>query len=118
GKPDNAYLIDLLRKIAAVFRVDLSETTQAVYWEILYDYPKSAIEQAAQRVIREWPEASKMPTPAFILERIEDAIRKNRDGDLLVRQDKPADWEPDAAAKIIAEVKAAALKHFPSTARE
>src|SRR5215510_5997462 len=99
GKPDNAYLIDLLRKIAAVFRVDLSETTQEAYWDILKDYPKSALELAAQRVIREWSEASKMPTLAFILERIEDAIRQSRNGDLLTRQDKPPDWEPDAAEK-------------------
>jgi hypothetical protein len=63
-------LLALLLKLAAAFRVEMSEATQAVYLETLSTHPVSQVEQAVKRTIAEWDKPSLMPTLAFILARL------------------------------------------------
>lgn len=73
-KPQPDYLLELLREIAAAFRVDLSEATLAVYLGKLSKYPWSHLEIAKDRTIEQWPEASKMPTIKFITDRLPQEV--------------------------------------------
>ena len=105
GKPEIEYLLGYLRKMAAAFRVELSEATQEVYVEVLMEYPKDAVTTAFKRTIREWPEASKMPVPAFILERIHQAQARKASEPPLARADKPPGWSPEEARRFIDELR-------------
>ena len=97
-KPAQGYLLESLRRIAAAFRVELSEETQGIYLNELAPFPQASLDEAVGRTIREWTEASKMPTLHFILERIYAAQNQprtiNDSHRILERGDKPADWEP------------------------
>src|SRR5206468_4173221 len=109
AKPEIGYVLDYLRKVAAAFRVELSEATQEVYVEVLMEYPKEAVTIALKRTIREWPEASKMPVPAFILERIHQA-QARKIHEPLARADKPPGWSQEEARRFIDELRTRALK--------
>ena len=110
AKPEIGYVLDYLRKVAAAFRVELSEATQEVYVEVLMEYSKEAVTIAMKRTIREWPEASKMPVPAFILERIHQAQTRNVSEPLGIRADKPPDWSQEEARRFIDELRSRTLK--------
>ena len=107
-KPDNAHLLGLVLRIAAAFNVTIGDETIAVYVEELSGYTQDVIDMAAHRTIREWSEASKMPTLAFILERCTNAqLQKTQN--ILTRGDKPADWvamSKDEAKAFIEKLKA------------
>jgi len=89
--------------------VTIGDETIAVYVEELSGYTQDVIDMAAHRTIREWSEASKMPTLAFILERCTNAqLQKTQN--ILTRGDKPADWvamSKDEAKAFIEKLKAA-----------
>lgn len=86
-----------LKKLAALFRVELGPKAIEAYLEVLVAYPSEALNVACQRVMREWNEASKFPPPAFFIERIEEALtvepRISDSRHILDRGDKPPDWE-------------------------
>lgn len=79
--------------------MELAPKTVQGYLEVLVAYPSEALATACQRVAREWDKASMFPPPAFIIERIEDAIAHPADRitdsrHILERGAKPPDWEP------------------------
>ncbi len=106
-KRESAYLLALLRKIAAAFRVDLSEATTAIYLEQLSQCPRVVLDAAIDRTICEWAEASKMPPLKFILDRVRDENSRpqlindaRRILDRYKVSDKPPDWEPMSAEQL------------------
>jgi hypothetical protein len=113
-----SWLISWLKKIAAAASIELSKETAAVYvWE-LAGVSEAELEEAGHRVIREWNEPSKMPTLAFILERVEQTRQAQEQRRIaqasrrvLDRTDKPEAENPnesraDYAKRVIAEMRA------------
>lgn len=78
SKPSAESLALALLKIAAAFRVNLSEGTIAVYAEYLGSVREDVLKLATDRVILEWQEPSKMPTIAFINDRLAAAWEEIR----------------------------------------
>lgn len=89
--------------------MELSEATQAVYLERLQKLSPEALTYATNRVNDEWSEASKMPPLAFILARAEDFATLRQSNRLLELPDKPDDWDPEFAKKLLDEVRRAKM---------
>src|SRR5436190_1303258 len=87
-----ACVTEWLTILAATFRVELSEATIKAYVEILIPFHQDRLIPAFQRTQQEWPEASKMPPPKFILDRLPPVHDRTIPG-----IGKPADWDPDEA---------------------
>jgi len=64
------FLLVSIRKIAAAFNVTLSEATQSAYMEALAVLSEDQLTAATAGTVREWREASKMPTIRFILDQV------------------------------------------------
>ncbi len=110
GKLPSGYLLGLLNKIAAAFRVELSEATLAVYLEYMTDEGwsvpikstepeaivdlKEWMDSATFAVITEWDEPSKMPPLKFILERFAPPEQKPQLVPFPKLEIKPEGWEP------------------------
>ncbi len=63
------YVHGLILRMASAANVELTEDSQAVYLEQLVTLKPEAIQQAAQRTVREWDRPNMMPPIAFILKR-------------------------------------------------
>lgn len=81
-KLQNEFLLALINKLAAAFRVELSEATQAIYLQVLHEAPihdlhleclSKCLRDSIDDVIATWEKPSMMPTPAFILGAIDNA---------------------------------------------
>lgn len=81
-KLQNEFLLALINKLAAAFRVELSEATQAVYLQVLQEAPivdphaeclAKCLRTSIDDVICSWEKPSLMPTPAFILGAIDNS---------------------------------------------
>lgn len=73
AKLQSDYVLEWLNKLAAGFRVELSEETQAIYLAELCPLPQDRLERAMSRTLREWMRPSQMPPLGFILERLDNS---------------------------------------------
>src|SRR3990167_9898754 len=69
-KRQTDFVLEWLKQLAAGFRVELSEATQAVYLNQFFHFPIEMLEPAFRRTLQEWEKPNQFPPPAFIRARL------------------------------------------------
>src|SRR5262245_35256672 len=90
-----AVLLEWIKKLAAAFRVELTEETLAVYVEQLLPYKQESLEFAFRQCIHEWDKPSLMPPIAFLLERATRISMQAEQQWQLVLEIFHHHWHPD-----------------------
>lgn len=92
-------VLTLIASLTVAFRVQISQETTKMYFDRLSKYPLERLKLAITRTLDEWLTPEKMPTIAFVLERI-PAPFVDSSKEILGRKDKPADWPQIEAALV------------------